>query len=750
MLRKKIVPLVLVGCMLTTGMPAFVYAAADSAASSIASIDIPAKGEVVVTGSTSQEPKSEDLERVIKLVKAKITVPAELTQFDYYFNSSNYYGGAVWTLNWTTKDNTKNISIESDQSGNIISYNTGDDASGNYAPKYLKADLKSTADKFIKKIAPDISGKLKYIGANGSYGGVYNYEYQRVENGIPMPDNSVSVGVNYETGKVMSYSANWLYQAEIPSPDTKITKDEAAKKIGKSIKMKLTYQNAYTPDSNGKSKIKAFLVYSPDNSYVSVDAKTGEVYTSQNEWMKYSESQTMATAAMGDKSDTGSLTQEEITKVDEIKGLISKDAAIKAITENKSLLLDSNLKSITASLYKQNNYYTKDDKTRYAWNITLTDPREIDKKSGDNYRAHVNASVDAVTGKIIYFNATVKDYNNMTAKELETIKVKYDREQGQSILESFLKAQIPDKFNNSKLTDDQGGYVIAYDKEKEIYGGYNYNYNRVNEGIEYPFNGIYGAVDGVTGKVTSFNYNWNENITFEAPKNIINADNAFNIYIQNKGYQLVYEINNIHSYDSKGMDIIRTDAYSVDSKVRLVYRTDISPNTISPFTGKQIDYNGDEYVAPENLYNYKDISNSLSERNIRLLAEIGIGFKGGEFKPDQAITTKELTDFLNQSGIYYNNNKYKINNDDTTLTRVAAAKFAVQVLGYESIAKLKGIYNANFKDQSQISSENQGYTALAQGLNLITGNTDNEFRPNDKLTRGEAADLIIAMLNVEK
>jgi hypothetical protein len=750
MFRKKIVPLVLVGCMLTTGMPAFVYAAADSASSSIASIDIPATGEIVVTGGSSQEPKSEDLERVLKLVKAKITVPAEYSQFDYNFNASNYYGGATWSLNWSTKDNEKNMSIQSDQNGNIISYNTGGDGSGNYAPKYLKADLKSAADKFIKKIAPDISGKLKYIGANGSYGGVYNYEYQRVENGIPMPDNSVTVGVNYKTGKVMSYSANWLYQAEIPSPDTKITKDEAAKKIGKTIKMKLTYQNAYTPDKDGKTEIKAFLVYSPDNSYISVDAKTGEVYTTQNAWVQYTDEKGLTeAAASGNKSDSG-LTDEEITKVDEIKGLISKDAAIKAITENKGLLLDANLKSISASLYKQNNYYTNDDKTRYAWNITLSDPREIDKKSGDNYRAYANASVDAVTGKIISFRTTVKDYNNMTAKELEKIKVKYDREQGQSILEGFLKAQIPDKFNNSKLTDDQGGYVIAYDKEKEIYGGYNYNYNRVNEGIEYPLNGIYGAVDGVTGKITSFNYNWNENVTFEAPKNIINPDNAFNIYIQNKGYQLVYEINNIHSYDSKGMDLIRTDAYSVDSKVRLVYRTDISPNTISPFTGKQIDNNGDEYIAPENLYDYKDINNSLSARNIKLLAELGIGFKGGEFKPDQAITTKELTDFLNQSGIYYNNNKYKINNDTTTITRVAAAKFAVQILGYESIAKLKGIYDANFKDQNQISSENQGYTALAQGLNLITGNADNEFRPNDKLTRGEAADLIIAMLNVEK
>ena len=750
MFRKKLVPLFIAGCMLTSGLPSMVYAAADTN-SSTASVNVPATEAAVVADNTSKEPIADDLERIITVIKSKITIPEELSQFDYNFSTDNYYGSAVWNLNWYAKEDDRRISVSCDGNGNIINFSSYDGNSNNFVPKFFKSELKNTASEFIKKVAPDIAGKTLYVGVNaaGTYSGEYNYQFQRTENGIAMPDNMVTVGVNYQTGKVTSFYSNWLYNVDIPSAETKITKEEAAVKIGKTVTMKLSYQNAYTEDKNGDTKIKAFLVYSPDNSYAAVDAKTGEVNTTQNEWVQATDTAASTEKAAGDRGGYGNLTKEEVTKVDEMKGLITKEEAIKAVTENKSLLLDDNLKSISASLYKQNGYYRSGGESKYIWNINLSDPREVKDGGSDTYRAYAYATVDAATGKLVSFQASVKDYYNMSKQEWESVKVKYTKEQGQNILESFLKVQIPEKFKNSKLTDNKESYVIAYKDGIEVYGGYYYNYNRVNADIEYPYNSIYGAVDGVTGKIYSYSYYWDDDVTFESPKNVISAEKAFDAYIGNKGYHLVYEINNIHSIDNSAKMEIKTDAYSVDNEVRLVYRTDISPNYISPFTGKQLNYDGEEYVDQDKMFDYGDIKDNASSRNIRLLAEIGIGFKGGEFKPDKAITTKELTEFLNEAGFYYNNNKYKIKNDDSTLTRISAAKFSIQVLGYESIAKLQGIYNTNFKDASEISDANLGYAALAQGLNLITGN-QNEFRPNDKLTRAEAADMLIAMLSVEK
>lgn len=776
MFRKRFIPVVLISCMLTSYLPLTAYASegngsvdrisaqnalvdsaqADKEAIGTNSIDIPATGEITVTSDAKQEPTKTELEDIINKVKSKISIPKELSEFEYYFNTGSDNSSAIWTLIWQSESNSKRITVQSDQSGNIVQYYSNSSSDGNYVPKFLKAELKSNADQFIKKIASNIYEGIEYVGAEsqGTYSGQYVYQYQRVENDIPMPDNTISVGVNYETGKVVSYNANWLYNVKIPSADVLISKTEAAAKIGKEVTMKLEYQNAYTTDENGKTKIKAFLVYSPDQAYVAVDAKTGEVYTTQDEWIDRNQNATAEdSAGSADKMAEGGLTQEEITKVEELSDLISKEEAIKVVTDNKSLLLDKSLKSISASLYKQNDFYDVGEKTKYVWNISLSDPRNTDNNSGDTYRAYASATVDAETGKLISFNANVKDYYNMTEKEWEAVKVKYSSEEGQKILEGFLKLQIPDLLKNSVLTDNKESYVIAYKDEHEVYGGYYYQYERVNEGINYSYNGIYGAVDGVTGKIYSYSYNWNKDITFESPKNIITAEKAFDSYISYDGFVLAYEINNLHINNNdvaaKETMVSYSNSYSLENEIRLVYRTDISPAYISPFTGKQLNYDGEEYNKDKNVYSYNDIKDHDAARSILLLADIGIGFTGGYFLPEQEITNKELGEFLSLANYYYNSDKYKLKNDNSSITRLEASKFIIQILGFDNIAKLKGIYSADFKDKDQISEEYLGYAVLAQGLKLISSN-NNEFGPTLNLTRAETAEMIIAMLSVKE
>jgi hypothetical protein len=766
MIRRKIASIVLASCLVVNLIP-FHYVLAEgskdktavvsstSEATTISSIDIPASGEVVVTGNSS-EANSKDLEKVIKIIKSKISVPAALSEFDYYYNSNSYDLNPIWNLNWSSKEGDQQISVQSDKAGNIISYYYNE-GKRNLAPKFLKSELKSKADAFMKKVAANIAGKVKYMDgtSDGVTGGMYVYNYVRVENGIPMPDNAITIGVDFNTGTVKSYSASWLYDISIPSADTKITKEQAKDKIGKKVTMKLTYQNAYKTEADGTTKIKAFLVYTPDNNYIAVDAKTGEVYTSQNEWVINTSTEAAADTASGAKSE-GGLTQEEITKLEEMKNLISKDKAIKVITDNKSLLLDKNLNAISAKLYKRSDYNTfgsgNTGTTRYVWSISMNDTREVMNDSKDNYRAYATGEVDAVTGKILGFHASVKSYYDTSSNEWKNVKLSYSMEQGRKTLETFLKAQIPDLFNKSIFTDTSDSYVIAYIDNKEVFGGYNYNYDRVNEDIVYPYNGISGSVDGVTGKIYSYNYNWSDNVTFESPKGAMSPENAFSSYISNEGYHLVYEINNIHNLSNgtstmNSIKSISTDSYTVSNEVRLVYRTDIDPSSISPFTGKVLNYDGTVYDKNANNYSYSDVNGLLSARNILMLADLGIGFKGGVFNPSQTITVEELTDFLEKSGFYLDHNKIKVNENAAFITRIDTSKLALKVLGYDNVAGIKGIYNIDFKDKSELTSTDLGYAAISWGLDLLKTNSSNEFKPVDRLTRENAADLIIGMLN---
>lgn len=742
MVKKKIIPLALIGCMLFTGLP------------------VNAAGIAAVEGTQARnsvtEPTDKKLESVIKVVKAKLFIPKEMTKFDYYYNTQNAYENAYWYLNWSNEDYSQNITVSVDQNENIIRYNFNDNKDGRSTPKYLKSELQSTAMDFIKKIEPKVADKIEFVKAEsyGSYSSQYVYTFRRVENKIPMPDNTVTVGVNFETGKVTSYELNWLFDVKVPSADVKISEKEASEKLGKKVTMKLSYQNAYETDDKGNTTIKAFLVYSPELSYASVDAKTGEIYTTQNQWVNTTENQSKKEAA-ADTAGNGGLSDEEITKIEDLKGLISKDKAIKAVTGNSNLLLDKNAKSVSARLYKYRDYhYIREDgksaEDKYVWNIYFSDPREVNnEKGGDAYRPHASATVDAKTGKLISFSSSVKDayYYGLEGKELP--KINYSKKQGQTILEKFLKDQIPNLFESSVLAANEGSYIIGYKGEKEIYGGYYYNYDRVHEKINYSYNGIHGAVDGITGKIYEFSYNWDENIQFESPKNIISPEKAYEYYNSMDTFGLIYEINNIHNYNGKAKVEQQAEGYSVKSEIRLVYRNDLYPPYVSPFTGKQLDYDGKEYKDNAGKYSYSDIKGHKSEKNILLLAELGVGFEGDKFLPDQAITGKELNGFLTKLNYYYDK-QYELNNNNSSITRIDAAKFTVQILGYDNIAKVKGIYNTAFVDQSQITESNIGYAALAYGLNLITKNDRNEFRPNEKLTRAEAADMVLTLLSANK
>jgi hypothetical protein len=745
-MKKKIIALTLISCIMISGLPVDAISAASTTSNmGTSSIDIPAVGEVTATATS--EPSKQELEKIIKTVKSKISIPSNLSVFQYYFNAESYYSATYWNLNWSSKDSTERITIQADNTGNIISYDYYNANDGFYAPKYLKSELKSTADQFLKKIASNIYENVNYKSSTfqGVYGGQYIYQYERVANGIPMPENTISIGVNYETGKVVSYYGNWIYDVKIPSAQVKLSESEAAAKIGKKVTMKLGYQNKYTTDKNGKTKIEAFLVYYPDQSYLAVDAKTGEVYTTQNEVI-YDNFSTRSTAEASNE-DKGGLTEEEIIKVEELSGLISRESAIKAITGNSSLLIDTNLKSITARLYKRSNYYNMTQDEIYVWDIYLSDPREVNYETGDIYRSYATASVDAKTGKILSFNASVKDYYNMDKKEWESVKVKYTMKQGQTILEKFLKSQIPDIYKNSVLTNNQESYIIGFKEEKEVYGGYYYNYERVNEGVNYSYNGIYGAVDGITGKIYSYSYNWDNNITFESPKNVMSAEKAFDYYIALDGFKLVYETNNTYTYTADEAKTLMYDYnYNKDTEIRLVYRTDIYPNYISPFNGKQLDYEGKEYKDANVTYNYSDISGLSQERNIKLLADLGIGFSGGSFVPNKAITNQEVINFLSNLSIYYDTTKYSLENNSLALNRLDAAKFTIQILNYEKVAQIKGIYNIDFKDKAFLSEESMGYAALAHGLGLVKADANNEFRPTASLTRAEAADMLIALM----
>ncbi len=764
---KKIITLLLCGAMLVTSLPG-----GGSLGTSLAAAESsvkPISAEIISSPApVTKDTSDKALEKAIKAVKAKITIPKEYSEFDYYFSQSNSYEASYWSLSWRNPSDHSYIQVDCDQAYHITYYNNYDySQKRDNLPVYLKSELKSKAEEFIKQIAPEVAPKLEYLSStyNGIYSGTYFYSYQRIENGISLPDNTVTVSVDSVTGKVQGASISWLYDVEVPSADAVLTKNQATDILKKNLKMNLIYQMNYYRiyDSISSSYTqKAFLVYTPEPSYISINAKTGEVYLNKSEWIQRNqtskdEAEMDAGSATANKmalngSGSISLTEEEIAKINELEKLITKDKAIELVTGNKALYIDDSLISYNAYLSKS--YDRTGKEGSYVWNIDLRDARPVNyEKDTDTYRAYASAAVDAKTGKILSFYASIKSNYDNKENKWKTVNVKYSNEESRKVLETFLKEQVNSRFKNTKLVNTAEDYV-AYYKEGNVpvYGGYRYQYNRVNEGIEFGYNGIYGSVDGVTGKIYSFSTNWDDSINFESPKAAMTADKALDAYLAKEGYHLVYEINQVNIYDPNYRGEKKyyddSEAYSVQYEIRLVYRPDVNPQYISPFTGEQLNYDGTVYTKTK-TFTYEDVPDTPENRKILLLADMNIGFEGNQFYPTKAITAKEFDTLLSQVGYYYPEES-NTGTADKLLTREEVAYRLIDKLGLKKLAGLQGIYNTGFADEYDIRSDYRGAVALAKGLALMGANADNNFLPKQNVTRAEAVELIMSFIKVQR
>ena len=678
-----------------------------------------------------ENEQGQRLTTILNCVKSKVRIPHEYTEFVYSVDEMDELTN--WYFTWSQKDGEDRIELSCDNKGNINRYNIYHGGSREQTkPCYLKSELKGKADAFLKKIDPEKYDSMVYQeeAAYSLYNHTYVYTYQRTKNHIPVDNNQCSVRVDSVTGEVIGYYSNMDYEVILPSDSGKITKEKATEIIKQSLEMKLEYHMTYSDDAK---KMKGELLYVPNQEYYSVDALSGALYTERSgiEGMRY---------GMADKEEAaesmngmGMLTEQEISKVNELSHLITKEQALSAVKKNKGFLIDKNANTMKAWLYEQVLDESKPEKKSYVWVISCTDERKPDYESGDSYRPYYSATVDASTGKVLNFRASVKSENE--AKEAAAT-IKYSEEQGVEIAKKFLKQYDQKLFDNTQLTDSDLGYVLSYNiddmNDSCVYGGKVYTFTRMEHGIECPENYIKIGVDLVTGKVYTLNKTWYTNIQFESSDNVITPETARENYLACEGFNLTYEL----MYSSK------ENASHIKRDARLVYSTEIIPSYIDAHTGKQASYDGTEYTAGPS-YRYDDISGYVYAKDIQLLADMGIGFDGCSYLPNEPITREEMERLVTQV-IYNYNNEMRLEGKET-FTRQDAARYAITTCGLNKVAELD-VYKNKYTDADQIEGKYLGYLVLAGEFDMLVPRADGSMAPKEALTRGEAAHMVLMLM----
>ena len=98
-----------------------------------------------------------------------------------------------------------------------------------------------------------------------------NLNFTRFVNGIPFPNDTVHISVNLASGMVTSYNIAYT-DIEFPSLEKAITHEEACGKLFEQN----PYELVYTKNVED-NKIEFKLVYDFEQTYISMDAYTGEI-----------------------------------------------------------------------------------------------------------------------------------------------------------------------------------------------------------------------------------------------------------------------------------------------------------------------------------------------------------------------------------------------------------------------------------------------------------------------------------------
>jgi len=682
-----------------------------------------------VMPASALEGYDKELEIAIKKVKSIFSITNDFDKFEYHINS--YSSTTEYYLRWydsTEKLGGLEVTIDSDgMVKNYYKFNYNYERENNALPKVSKEEGLEKANDFLKLVNPELFEKVMYAESNDPlnvYDRVYYYNYYRVENGVPFYQNNMYVNVDNMTGEVQSFNCYWDKNIEFDSKDDIIGLDEAKKAYKEKIGLELVYKLDYS-----KNEMTPYVVYTSLYRGKSIDAKTGEP-VNFNDYIRYGVNEE-ATKVMGSSnaSDGVTLSPEELDAISKAKDIISKEEAEK--TARQLIQISSEYKLSSINLYSAWN-----DKDSFIWNMYLINKDE----------SSVSVSIDAKNKELLNF------YKYLPYSEKE--EVKYDREQLQKKAEDFIKKVQKDKSNFVELVDVNEPIVRPLEEEKPRQQYFTFT-RKVGDAY-FQGNGFSLNVNAITGEVISYDYNWYKG-QLPSIEKAISSDRSYDILFNKIGMELQYTRDNTIPYDQ------------LEQSTKLIYSIkNDKPLNIDAFTGELL-YGLNRPYKDNTVSQYTDIDNSPAKTQIETLARYGIGFSGDKFSPEADINQKDFLylvlkaknnyydisdqdkDFVDKLYNYLINEKIIKENEkspESIISKEAAAKYIVRVLGYEKVANIEGIYKLEFNDADKVSKELIGYVAIATGLGVIEVE-DHRLAPKANMTREEAAVVIYNLLSTK-
>ncbi len=657
------------------------------------------------TFAFAKQESADKMQEVLIIVKNKVEVPAELTEFKPYANE--YEDGTTYIFTWTNEEKSANMEITADEKGRVRNYYSYDYnfKSDKLINKLSKADIIAFAEDFAKKALPEAyegESNLEFVENSWHVSGSdYRLDFARTYNGINVKGNSVSfrIQVADDVAYVRSMSASINYDA-VFEPEGEVI-ENYEEKYREAFPEEMIYEDAYGEDKKDSTVLlyrfkdaKTGYILASTGEVVNEDLYEGveEVFDSANKNM----------AATGGAMRDDVLTEKELEELGEIENLMGADDAFKALSKLPYVKINSSMKRESYNISQRNDEYT----------VSVSYATEK-----DDY--WLSATFDGESRELSYLYAGVS-----RPYRAESVISDSTKRTANKNAEAFLKAAA-----GSKLGEYRQIGTNTYNDRVT------YNYNRVVNGVRYTSDSMYVGYDTKDDIIVNYSIDYETKRSFAEPIDVIDADKAYErlmelsklkkIYLKTGGsYKVCFTVSN---YD------VEIDAFSGEE--------------YNPYGAYQI-----------KQYEYTDIENHWAGEKIAKLAEVQIGLAGDTFRPDDAIKQIDALRLLaaGTRGRYYvdysEEDIYREfidggilteeeKNPEKLVTREEAFVYMIRLADLDDVAKLSDIFKVEYEDGHLLSEGNIGYPAILTGMGVVCGN-GGKLRPQDTATRAETAVMV--------
>jgi len=656
-----------------------------------------------------------------------------------------------------------NIDANTGRVTNFGSYENDPDNRPSFPPKVDFAAAKKIADDWLSKMDGSAYSQLKYndryeadvkppLDANVQY----NFQYVRVVNGVPFPQDMVNVTVNGD-GKITSYYSNWTEGASFESTSGIISKQDAEKAFKEKANPGLLYQIPY--QSRDK---KLYIAYTMET--FSLNAKTGE-------WM------TPSGAPMPQQGDGKPISDKPLGSKPAANLNLSKEEAIQRVEQK--FKLPSGAKVQNASY---NEYYNQESNEMVgSWNISWTVESKDDAAAKLGYGpVSVWANVNAKTGEVMNYNYYVPTYDPHTGKPLP-VNPKITDEEAKAKAVDFVKNMLPYYAHELVYTPSYVPDYVGTDNPRRTI---DFNFKHIVDGVSVGYNNVSVQIDRETGDVVNYYANFSLTKYPTKKPDVIPVDQAKDLLLSQYDIELAYVLpynyygpipyEKMMAMKAAGDPLAMNDSAD-KQEAKLVYQL-VSKYQREPFFLDAVSGTWKSMTTGEPISLVKekvtDIDGHWAQEALQLMLDYqALEVVDGKVNPDQAITKGEMVKMLviaMNGGHFYapfdvatrqnsfadvtNESKYfvyvetaldrrLINKSENfhpeqKMTRDDMALLVIRALGYDKLSQFDAMFNKSFSDVNEV--KHAGAAAMAVGLGIMSVQ-DGKFNPNKEVTRAEAA-----------